>query len=185
MTTKVLCIDDEPMILKALKRELAQIGGLVVITAESGIEGLEQLSLHDVAIVISDLRMPVMDGLEVARAVRATHPDIVRVILTGHADIDATISAINDAQVYRFLTKPWERAQLAATMHECIGQAARLRDRKNAHLPITTTNRRIEVLDALEHDHPGISRLPRRLGGAIAIDAKLLDSDVEVLLAGL
>ena len=102
---RILCVDDEPNVLEGLERTLFE--HFDVTTATSGAEGLEILQSEDpFAVVVSDMRMPVMDGAAFLAQVREVVPNTVRVLLTGHADMDSAISAVNDGNIFRFLCKP-------------------------------------------------------------------------------
>jgi response regulator RpfG family c-di-GMP phosphodiesterase len=103
----LLLIDDEANILTSLRR-LLRPRGYRVLTAESGVQGLEILQSEPVDLVISDMRMPVMSGAEFLSRVRETWPDTVRVLLTGYADIASTIEAINRGEIFRYVSKPWD-----------------------------------------------------------------------------
>jgi response regulator RpfG family c-di-GMP phosphodiesterase len=102
----ILCVDDEPNILSALRR-LFRPKGYKVLVAESGKAGLELLQNEKVDLVISDMRMPEMDGAQFLAQVRAQWPDSIRILLTGYADVNAIIEAINRGEIYRYITKPW------------------------------------------------------------------------------
>lgn len=102
---RVLCVDDEPNILSGLTRQLGP--HFAVTTAPGGAEGLQVLERQGpFAVVVSDLRMPQMDGIGFLRQVRAAAPETVRVLLTGQADLVAAIAAVNEGAIFRFLTKP-------------------------------------------------------------------------------
>ncbi|MFQ5654921.1 MAG: HD domain-containing phosphohydrolase [Planctomycetota bacterium] len=102
---KLLCVDDEPNVLSSLSRGLR--GHFRVKTATSGLKGLKILEEEGpFAVVMSDMRMPVMDGAKFLSRVREAQPDTVRILLTGHADRDAAIAAVNEGQIFRFLSKP-------------------------------------------------------------------------------
>ncbi|SNR52642.1 HD domain-containing phosphohydrolase [Blastococcus mobilis] len=100
----ILLVDDEVAILDGLRRQLRK--RFTVHTANSGAAALELLETTPVAVVVSDMRMPQMDGATFLAKVRATHPDVVRILLTGQADTQSAINAVNQGQIYRFLTKP-------------------------------------------------------------------------------
>lgn len=109
---RVLCVDDEPNVLEGLRDTLRR--SFDVRIATSGIEALEKLK-HEpdaYAVVVSDMRMPVMDGAAFLREARRWAPDATRMLLTGFADIDAAVSAVNHAQLFRFLTKPCAHTDL-------------------------------------------------------------------------
>jgi response regulator RpfG family c-di-GMP phosphodiesterase len=100
----ILLVDDEVAILDGLRRQLRK--RFTVHTASSGSAALELLETAPVAVVVSDMRMPQMDGATLLAQVRAAYPDVVRILLTGQADTQAAINAVNQGQIYRFLTKP-------------------------------------------------------------------------------
>src|SRR6478752_5272887 len=102
---RVLCVDDEPNVLEGLALHLHR--RYEVTRATSGAAGLEALAKDPaIAVVVSDMRMPGMDGAQFLSRVRATKTDVVRLLLTGHADMTSAIAAVNDGQIFRFLTKP-------------------------------------------------------------------------------
>jgi response regulator RpfG family c-di-GMP phosphodiesterase len=100
----ILLVDDEQAILDGLRRQLRK--KFTVHTALSGAAGLEVLAAEPVTVVVSDMRMPEMDGATFLSKVRAQHPDVVRILLTGQADTQSAIAAVNEGNIYRFLTKP-------------------------------------------------------------------------------
>jgi CheY-like chemotaxis protein len=118
---RVLCVDDEPRVLEALRRHLRE--RFDVSTATSGAQAIDILGRHkDVAVVVSDMRMPEMDGATLLRHTRALRPSAVRILLTGQADMAAAIKAINEGQIFRFLTKPCAPEQFLSVMDEAIRQ---------------------------------------------------------------
>ena len=113
----LLVIDDEPEIVAALRRQFRR--KYQVLTAYSAAEGHEIMADHPVQVIISDQRMPGMSGTEFYRVVKQEYPDAVRLILTGYADLGAVVSAINDGNVFRYIPKPWDAAELDTI----VGQA--------------------------------------------------------------
>jgi response regulator RpfG family c-di-GMP phosphodiesterase len=112
---KVVCIDDEPHVLSGIAVTLRR--DFEVFTATSGKDGLALLDQHrDVSVVVSDMRMPGMTGAVVLARAREQHPDVTRVLLTGQADLASAIAAVNDGQVFRFLTKPCNRDLMIASL---------------------------------------------------------------------
>jgi response regulator RpfG family c-di-GMP phosphodiesterase len=111
-TDKVLFVDDEPNVLDGYRRMLRQEFNLD--TAIGGEQGLAAIAERGpFALVISDMRMPVMDGVQFLSRVMQNSPDTVRMVLTGHADLDAVMHAVNDGNIFRFLTKPCDKETLA------------------------------------------------------------------------
>jgi len=115
----VLVVDDEEMILKSLRRLLSDLD-VRVLTADGGEPALELLRQNDVALIISDQRMPGMDGVEFLRQSREIAPEAVRILLTGYADVNASIGAINSGEVKYYLSKPWDDDQFLSRVKESL-----------------------------------------------------------------
>ena len=143
----LLCVDDEPGILSALRR-LFRPHGYNLLQAESGASGLSLLERQPVDLVLSDMRMPEMDGVEFLEQVRKRWPDTVRIVLTGYADIQSTVAAINRGAVHRYLAKPWDDHQLLLVVRETLNQ--RRLERQNQELLALTTaqNQKLEELNS-------------------------------------
>jgi CheY-like chemotaxis protein len=117
----ILCVDDEPRVLDGLKLTLRH--GFKVSTANSGAQGLAMLQeMEGVAVVISDMRMPVMDGATFLTRVRKSWPDATRLLLTGETGRDAAVAAVNEGQIFRFLTKPCAPEKLLAAVEAAVRQ---------------------------------------------------------------
>ena len=116
----ILCVDDEANVLKSLKR-LFLDEDYEILTAESGREGLALLEQHQpVQVVISDYRMPEMDGVAFFKEVHERWPDTVRIVLSGYADTAAVVAAINEGQVYKFIPKPWNDDELKVAIAKAV-----------------------------------------------------------------
>ncbi|TCV89650.1 HD domain-containing phosphohydrolase [Sulfurirhabdus autotrophica] len=115
----LLFVDDEANILSSLKR-LFRPFGYRIFTAESGAEGLEIMERDSVDLVVSDMRMPEMNGAQFLEKVREKWPDTVRILLTGYAEMEATIDAINKGQIYRYISKPWEDNDITLTVKQAL-----------------------------------------------------------------
>ncbi len=89
-------------------------------TAINAMEGLELLNSETIDLVISDYRMPEMNGIEFLKLVKEKYPQVIRIILTGQASTNAAIGAINEGAVYRFLTKPWNEQELKITLRQAL-----------------------------------------------------------------
>jgi len=114
----ILCVDDEDQNLKALERTLRK--DFNISTAESGMEGLDKLEKLDIALIITDQRMPNMSGVEFLEKAIDLYPEVIRIILTGYTDVEDMIGAINTGRVYRYITKPWEPNDLRLTVKRAI-----------------------------------------------------------------
>ena len=115
----LLLVNDEPSILAALKR-LFRREGYTILTAESGRDGLELLAKNEVGIIISDARMPGMDGGEFLGKVRELYPQVLRMMLSGYADLEVVTNAVNRGEVFCFLSKPWDDIELVAVVRDAF-----------------------------------------------------------------
>jgi response regulator RpfG family c-di-GMP phosphodiesterase len=141
----VLCVDDETNILNALMR-LLRPHGYRVLTAESGAEGLAMMVDTPVDLVLSDMRMPEMDGAVFLEQVKACSPDTVRILLTGYADLSSTIAAVNNGGIYRYIAKPWDDAGLIGVVGDALER--KLLEREKLRLE-ELTHAQNEALKAL------------------------------------
>ncbi len=115
MNRKVLLVDDDPHILQAYRRQLRK--QFQIDVADGGPSGLEAIAAHGpYAVIVSDMRMPRMDGVEFLAEAGKRAPDTLRIMLTGNADQQTAIDAVNDGQIFRFLNKPCPPEVLAATI---------------------------------------------------------------------
>ncbi len=127
MSKTILLVDDEPPVLRALQR-LLQRAGYRVFTAENGAMALAWLASQQVALVVSDFRMPGMNGAELLQQVRQHYNATLGIILSAHADREALLACLNSGAAWRFLEKPWDDRQLL----QDIAQALAERDRRQA-----------------------------------------------------
>ena len=125
---QILCVDDEPNVLKSLRR-LFRGSDYVIHLADGGAKGLEVLEQHEIDLIISDMRMPHMDGAEFLTKAAKKWPDRVRILLTGYADISSTITAVNQGKIYSYCSKPWEDDELKALVAKAI-EEKRLREER-------------------------------------------------------
>jgi len=125
----ILCVDDEANILSAMRR-LLRSHGYNLLFAESGKEGLSLMEQHDVDLVISDMRMPEMDGAQFLTEVSERWPETMRILLTGYSDITSTIEAINKAQIFKYISKPWEDNDILLSIKRALELKNLKRDRQ-------------------------------------------------------
>ena len=124
----ILVVDDEPDVVKSIQ-DLLRFD-YKVLGATRATDGLRLLGEQPVHVVLTDQRMPEMTGVEFLRRLREDHPDTVRLLITGYADIRAVIDAINEGNVYRYLTKPWEPEELQAVVREAVERFDLIAERK-------------------------------------------------------
>jgi putative nucleotidyltransferase with HDIG domain len=146
MPYKIMIVDDEPANLRLLERLFRR--EYQVITASSGQEALELLSQHDVALLITDQRMPGMTGIELLKRTASFRPHMVRIILTGYTDFGALVEAINCGQVYKYVTKPWSNDELRLTVERALEHY----ETNRSHHELEQTNKRLTTrLQAMTH----------------------------------
>ena len=118
---RILYVDDEAINLELL--QLTFMDKFDVITAESAEEGLIMLALDpDIHVIISDLRMPVMNGLDFIKAIKKLYQDKVCMLLTGFLETDVMLEGFNKELIFRYIMKPWNRAELEQSIHEALNR---------------------------------------------------------------
>ncbi|MDP3814123.1 EAL domain-containing protein [Pseudomonas sp.] len=123
----LLLIDDEPGILKALQREL-RLENYQILTAQSNAEALPLLATYPVDVVLTDMRLADMTGVEFLRRLKTLYPDIIRMVLSGSTEVSTILKAVNEGVIYRFITKPWDVVDLREQLREAFKQRELQRD---------------------------------------------------------
>lgn len=118
MRYKILVVDDEPENLRVIERIFRK--EYEILTANSGDDALHILAQHDIALLITDQRMPTMTGIELLKRAVALRPHMVRILLTGYTDVEALVEAINCGHVYKYVAKPWSADDLRLTINRAI-----------------------------------------------------------------
>jgi response regulator RpfG family c-di-GMP phosphodiesterase len=144
---QILLVDDEQNILSSLRR-LFRAHGYQVITAESGKDGLDVLESRPIDLVISDMRMPEMDGAQFLERVRAKWPDTIRLLLTGYADITSILAAINRGEIYRYITKPWDDNDIMLVVRHALERRALEEEKRRLELLTKQQNEELKALNA-------------------------------------
>lgn len=178
--SKLLLVDDEPNLTSALVRSLDR-QQFEIFTADSAQQGLMILAGNDIDVVVSDERMPGMTGSQFLSEVRKKWPNTIRMILSGQADLEAAVRAINEGEVYRFLLKPCHPKELQMTILQGL-----------QHKKLVMQSRRLlmehqkqqNLLDELEKANPGITKIEMDEDGVIDMEAYDAGNgeDVETLL---
>ena len=140
----VLYIDDEPHNLTAFKAAFRR--DYNIFLAESAEEGKQILDKQNIHVILSDQRMPAVTGIEFFQSILNTHPEPIRILITGYTDVNAVIDAINLGQVYKYLTKPWNENDIRIFIDKAF-EVFRLR-RENAELAnkLLDANKKLEFL---------------------------------------
>ena len=142
----LLLLDDEPSVLNALRR-LFRAPGYKVLQSTSAAEALGLLRDNPVDLVISDMRMPEMDGAHFLEAVRLHDPSVVRMLLTGFSDISSTIAAINKGEIHRYIAKPWDDQDLLRAVREALAQRNLVQENARLQQLSTSQNEALRELN--------------------------------------
>ncbi len=190
MKLKILIVDDEIANLQKLKRTFA--GTYTVLEASSGKEALEILENETVAAIITDQKMPVMSGVEFLSRSLESSPDSVRIMLTGYTEVDDLMDAINQGQVHRYITKPWEPVSLREAVRkeleswELRRENVRLsRELEKINDALARENDRLkEEVEGLRKEPSGILFKSRAMGNLLKLLDKVVMTDSNVLIQG-
>jgi DNA-binding NtrC family response regulator len=172
----VLLVDDEENVLKSLERALRG-EPYEVVSARGAEEALKVLAGRPVSLVISDLNMPGMGGFELLRTIKERHPEVIRLILTGQADTKAAMRAINEGEVYRFFTKPWNNDELRVSIRQTLQHFELVRE---ANRLLGRLEKQQDLLRNLETKYPGITQGASE--EVFVIDEELLSVSAEEYL---
>lgn len=188
MSYKIMIVDDEPANLRLLERLFRK--NYQTITAGSGAEALRLLEQHEVALIITDQRMPGMTGIELLKRTAIMRPHLVRIILTGYTDVTALVEAINCGQVYKYITKPWNNDDLRLT----VSRALEHYDTNKSRHELALTNHRLvsrmqemtrgfvrAITDALEAKDEHIVGHARRVRGYATAIGRRMELNSETL----
>ncbi|MEH6470429.1 MAG: response regulator [Halopseudomonas sp.] len=165
-----MIVDDDPLVLNALKRSLRRECWALHCFSNPE-EALTFAASEPVDLVISDYRMPVMNGVTFLKEIKAIQPDTFRIILSGHADMDAVVHAINDAEIYRFIPKPWCETELKITIEKALHHRQDLLE--NRRLADLVRSQQLQIdyqkteLERLEAESPGITKVNWASDGSI------------------
>jgi DNA-binding NtrC family response regulator len=166
MMPTILFVDDEPQVTSAIKRLLRKEPWRI-LEASSGKDALAILAREEVDIVVSDELMPGMSGSELLARVCHDYPDTIRMVLTGHASLDAAIRAINEGEIWRFFVKPCQEADLLISIRQALQQRMLLRENRELNRRLHEQTAALRELEAKE---PGITQVVRDENGTIVLD---------------
>lgn len=177
MINKILLVDDETNVLSALKRALFD-EQLEIVTSASAEEALDIMKRQHFKLVVSDERMVGMQGSEFLALVRENYPDTIRIMLTGHATLEAAMKAVNEGEIYRFFSKPWNDHDLIFAIRSAIEKYDL--QAENRRLLDTVKQQSLEI-KVLEKRYPGISRVEKDNRGVFVLP-DISDEEINVML---
>ena len=178
---RIMLVDDEPNILAALRRALAMIGPdeldgnrPIIEWFSTGDEALKRANEAAFDLVISDFRMPGMDGLEFLKLMVERQPTVARIVLSGYTDLDSVVAAVNEVQIFRYMSKPWNDAELRLIVRQALAQRALLMENQRLADLVRAQQRQLALhaqeLNRLEKECPGITQLEFDENGGITIE---------------
>ncbi|MDO8707143.1 response regulator, partial [Pseudomonas sp.] len=148
----ILLVDDEESILNSLRR-LLRGQPYEVLLATSGEQALDIMAKQPVDLVMSDARMPNMDGATLLAHIHQRHPDTLRILLTGYADLTMIVKAINDGQIDRYISKPWHDEELLLTLRQSLAYQRSERERLHLVQETWEQNEELRLLNATLEKH--------------------------------
>lgn len=178
---RILLVDDEPNVLSAMRRELTSIPASRLDGDKPEIEmytsvadALNRARTMPIDLVISDFHMPEMNGIEFLSKVIEFQPHAARLIMSGNADLDTVVQAINKLQIFRFIAKPWHDFELRSGVMQALStRAMAMENKRLADLVRVQSNRlkrHEDELRRLETESPGITKIKRTEDGGILIE---------------
>ena len=177
----VLIVDDEAPVLNALKR-LLRDEPYALSTTTRPAEAIDLVKRTPVSLIVSDYEMPEMTGTDMFATVKTIRPETIRIILTGKADMQATIRAINEGEVFRFITKPWDDEDLKITIRHALMQYDLWAENRRL---VRTVDAQHRALEDIERQYPGITQGPEAKRGTrdiYVIDEAVLPETMEELV---
>lgn len=178
MKDTILLVDDEANVLSALTRALID-DPYEILTASGGLQALEVMEGKTIKAIISDERMVGLQGSELLAEVKRRSPNTVRILLTGHATLDAAVRAVNEGEIYRFFTKPWDDTQIRFALMSAIEKYNL--EAENRRLLATVKDQAMEI-KVLEKRYPGISRVEKDTQGTFVLP-DIDDDEIARLIA--
>lgn len=176
--TTIALVDDEPNVLKSLQRCLGR-QGWTLHTFTSPQEALLEMSDMKVDLVLSDYRMPRMTGVEFLSEFKEQHPEAVRLVLSGQTDLSGLMNAINAAEIFRFILKPWNDEELIITLKQAL-EYNRLQTENRELADLVRSQKRelmaqMNELQRLEKESPGITQVNWSEDGSIDLSQEFED----------
>jgi len=169
--TKILLVDDESNILRAISRLLKDYDITAITSAEEALLIAKEVTFD---LVISDFRMPGMDGITFLIQFMQLQPESIRMVLTGYADLESAQTAINEAGVYRFINKPWNNIEIINAVKSGLEHQRILLENHQLANQVREQNKLLHekdmILNALEKEEPGITKVNWGDDGSIIIN---------------
>jgi YesN/AraC family two-component response regulator len=152
MSHTVLFVDDEQQVLDSIKRNLFREKDYFVETANGGSSGLAKVKRFMPSVIVTDMRMPDMDGVAFLQQAQLIQPDAIYMVLSGHSDIDSVMTTINDCHVWRYIGKPWQKEELRIALANALEMYEHREERKVLLEGLQVKSRQLEELNHILED---------------------------------
>lgn len=180
---QIVLVDDEENVLHSLKRLLHKEKEWFIHAFSDAAEALEFIRDNEIDVVVSDYKMPGMNGVQFLSAVREANPDTMRLILSGYTDVVALMDAINTAEIYRYICKPVDEYEFTMTIKRAINHLELMRENKRLADIVRRQHRELNrhkaAIDRILEENPEIGIVNRDADGAIVIDIDV-DDDIDL-----
>lgn len=162
----ILIVDDEKNVLSAIQRVLRK-EPYTIYSADSADKALQLIKAREVSLVVSDYNMPHTDGLEFLKQIKNLYPHILTIMLTGQAEVQVAVEAINAAGVYKFILKPWDDEDLRITIRRALESIDLVSERDQL---LQKVKSRDAIISDLEEKFPGISKVDKDDDGYLILN---------------
>jgi two-component system probable response regulator PhcQ len=171
----ILLVDDEKNILNSIER-LLRSDDREIVTAENSREALDKLkSIGGADLVISDNRLPDFSGIDFLIKVKQLYPDTIRILITGHPDLESAIHSINKGQVYRFITKPWDNEEIKIIVKQALDFYDVLKDNRAL---LRIARQQADLLKSVKQKYPDISQAEFDKSSLYIIEEKMISENL-------
>ncbi len=171
---RIMIVDDEKNILHALTRALGGRFNWEIETYHAPEDALKRTRTTPFDLFLSDYRMPGMDGVQLLTEIKALQPEAMRLILSGHTDMSALMSAINEAEIYRFITKPWEDYDITTTLQQALIHRDILTENRHLANQVRAQQQELDerkqALEQLKAAHPALFQVNRTADGSVLLN---------------
>ncbi len=171
---RIMVVDDEQNILNAMRRLTRKEKDWEVEFFDSSKDALQRARAASFELFLSDFRMPEMDGVKFLSETKELHPDAMRLILSGYTDLEALLGAINEAEIFRFISKPWQDYDLITTLKQALSQRDMLMENRSLADKVRAQKAELEnrktALERLRESNPILADVKWSSDGAIILD---------------
>ena len=171
---RIMLVDDEPGILNAIVRIMRQETAWEVEIFSDVNEALRRAQIANFELFLSDYHMPVMNGVEFLTEVKKIQPEAMRIILSGVTDLDASLGAINEAEIFRFICKPWDDYNLLTSIRQALAYREILVENRRLANQVREQKDKLDnhkaILDSIHEQHPGLLNVDWAEDGSVILE---------------